>query len=52
VILRTFYKNNVFGGVVAWFGSRKAPEFLKRAEIAAKQIRYFRLFSQKVRLRA
>jgi hypothetical protein len=47
VTVRTFYKNNVFDGVVAWFGSRKAPEFLERAEIAAKQMRYFRLFSQK-----
>jgi hypothetical protein len=45
--VRTFYKTNVLDGVMAWFGSRKPPEFLERAEIAAKQMRYFRLFSQK-----
>ena len=45
--VRTFYKTNIFDGVAALFGSRSSPKFPERAEIAAKQMRYFRLFSQK-----
>ena len=45
--VRIFYKANIFDGVQALFGSRKSPKFLERAENAAKQMRYFRLFSQR-----
>ena len=45
--MRTFYRTNIFNGILALFGSRNSPKFLERAEIAAKQMRYFRLFSQK-----
>jgi hypothetical protein len=45
--MRTFFKTNIFDRVRAGFGLRKSPKLLERAEIAAKQMRYFRLFSQK-----
>jgi hypothetical protein len=36
-----------FDGGLAMFGWLKSPKLTERAEIAAKQMRYFRLFSQK-----
>jgi hypothetical protein len=44
---RTLCTSNFFDGELAMFGWLKSPKLLKRAEIAAKQMRYFRLFSQK-----
>jgi hypothetical protein len=44
---REYRKSNIFDGALALFGWLRSPKLLERAEIAAKQMRYFRVFSQK-----
>jgi hypothetical protein len=47
VTARTFRRSDIFVGGLALFGWWRSPKLLERAEIAAKQMMYFRLFSQK-----
>jgi hypothetical protein len=44
---REYRKSNIFDGARALFGWLRSPKLLERAEIAAKQMRYFRVFSQR-----
>jgi hypothetical protein len=47
VTARNYRKFDIFDRGLALVGWMRSPKLLKRAEIAAKQMRYFRLFSQK-----
>jgi hypothetical protein len=47
VLLGPWCRSNIFDGGLAMFGRLKSPKLPERANLAAKQMTYFRLFSQK-----
>jgi hypothetical protein len=47
VLLGLWCRSNIFDGGLAMLDRLKSPKLLERANLAAKQMRYFRLYSQK-----